>query len=256
MIIKNKNLNLQQISNSGQCFRWKEIGLDCFKVPINNKYVICTQIEPNVILVQEKDIPISDIYNYFDLGTDYQMIIEKIPIDDKYLQAAAAKFSGIRILKQDLWEMVASFVISQNNNISRIQKSIETLCGNTEKFPDPEKLKSIDISACKFGYRERYVAELANSWSGRDLEDFLNNTGYSRSKQHLMTYCGIGSKVADCICLFGLHHLEACPIDTWMKKIINKHYNGIKPEWMNSSYAGVYQQYVFEYERSLISKGV
>lgn len=104
----------------------------------------------------------------------------------------------------------------------------------------------MDLSDKGLGYRDKYIKAAC---------DFYSNWTWFEEKTpnrtNLLEIYGVGNKVADCICLFGLHQLDACPIDTWIKKIINARYNGIQPEWMKGKYAGIFQQYVFAYERSL-----
>ena len=262
MIIYNDNLDLTQIANSGQCFRWVRVNNKVWKFPIYDVWYKAwhNENDHSKIHISKADGTEADeelIYYYFDIDTNYQSIINEIPKDDLYLKQAADAFSGIRILRQDLWEMMVSFIISQNNNIPRIKKSIEKLCDkNGGVFPNLVEIYHMDLSDVGLGYREKYLKNtslcLWNPWQHPFLQHVLANS--DNPKEKLMNIKGIGDKVADCICLFGLHRLDSCPIDTWMKKIIETRYNGTKPEWMTSKYAGVYQQYVFAYERSLKGK--
>ena len=262
MIIYNDNLDLTQIANSGQCFRWVRVNNKVWKFPIYDIWYKAwhDEINHSKIHISNVDGREADevlVNHYFDLDTDYRSIINEIPEDDDYLKQAAEKYYGIRILRQDLWETMVSFIISQNNNIPRIKKNIEKLCDkNDGMFPNRFELYKMDLSDIGLGYREEYLKNaslcLWNRWQHLSLQCVLENS--DNLKEELMEIKGIGNKVADCICLFGLHRLDSCPIDTWMKKIIETRYNGIKPEWMSSKYAGVYQQYVFAYERSLKGK--
>ena len=264
MIIYNDNFNLEQIANSGQCFRWEEVNNKAWKFPIDNKWYLAWH--PNgdhrkIHIVKEDgtDIDEEAVNWYFDIQTDYHAIINSIPENDTYLKTAAEKYYGIRILKQDLWEMIVSFIISQNNNIPRIKKSIERLCDEMPHkrfptFPTPWDILDMDLSDKGLGYRDKYLEDAAYWYLLRfdNAKTALINS--DNPKSDLKEVKGIGNKVADCICLFGLHKLQACPIDTWMKKIINTRYGGVKPNWMKSEYAGVFQQYVFAYERSFVFK--
>lgn len=241
------NLNLTQIANSGQCFRWDKVDDNFYVIPYYNTWMSVYQNDNE--LVVETDASKAVVEHYFDLNTDYSAIIKEIPEDDIFLKEAAARFSGVRILRQDIWEVIVSFIISQNNNIPRIQKSIEKLCRPTDGvFPQQFQISDINLSECGLGYRQQYIENLVG-------KNYVPEPGssYEEALQFYQSFKGIGPKVANCICLFGLHYLEACPIDTWMKRIINNRYNGIKPDWMNSKYAGVYQQYAFCYERFLNS---
>lgn len=252
MIIYNDNLDLTQIANSGQCFRWVRVNNKVWKFPICDIWHIAWHDENNhskihIVKENRSEADSKLVNDYFDIETDYHSIIEEIPQDDLYLKNAAEKYSGIRILRQDLWETIISFIISQNNNIPRIKKSIEKICNEVSgKFPTFRELEEMDLSDKGLGYRDKYIKAACNFYSNWNwFEEKAPN------RTNLLEIYGVGNKVVDCICLFGLHQLDACPIDTWMKKIINIRYNGIQPEWMKGKYAGIFQQYVFAYERSL-----
>lgn len=252
MIIYNDNLDLTQIANSGQCFRWVRVNNKVWKFPICDIWHIAWHDENNhskihIVKENRSEADSKLVNDYFDIETDYHSIIEEIPQDDLYLKNAAEKYSGIRILRQDLWETIISFIISQNNNIPRIKKSIEKICNEVSgRFPTFRELEEMDLSDKGLGYRDKYIKAACNFYSNWNwFEEKAPN------RTNLLEIYGVGNKVVDCICLFGLHQLDACPIDTWMKKIINIRYNGIQPEWMKGKYAGIFQQYVFAYERSL-----
>lgn len=252
MIIHNDNLDLEQIANSGQCFRWLKLNDKEWKFPICDFWYRAWHDENNhsiIYIKKENGQEINEklVNDYFDINTDYRLIIEKLPQNDFYLKNAANNFSGIRILQQNLWEVIVSFIISQNNNIPRIKKSIEKLCSAVDgRFPMPNEILNMDLSDKGLGYRDKYITDSCDYYINR-----IQSMHTPISRENLLEIRGVGNKVADCICLFGLHNLEVCPIDTWMKKIINTRYGGVKPNWMKSEYAGVFQQYVFAYERSL-----
>lgn len=243
------NFNLHQIANSGQCFRWKWIDNGTnqyYKVPIYD-FDAKVMNEWNEVLV-DTQAPEYVVRRYFDMDTDYSQIISEIPEDDEFLKKAAYTFSGLRILIQPLFETIVSFIISQNNNIPKIKKSIEAVCEqNGGVFPGSAHMCKVNLNRCGLGYRQVYIEDLI------PLRCFIPEEGssYNQAMQFYQNFKGIGPKVANCICLYGLHYLEACPIDVWMKRTIDKRYYGKNPEWMNSKYAGVYQQYCFCYERYL-----
>ena len=245
----NINFNLNQIANSGQCFRWKYVDTGTnqyYEVPIYN-YPSKVFTENNKVLV-DTEAPEYLVHTYFDIDTDYAYIVSEILEDDVFLREAAHKFSGLRILIQPLWETIISFIISQNNNIPRIKKSIEAICNqNGGKFPALHAMYRVNLSKCGLGYRQTYIEDLLYHLYFVPKED----STYEESMKFYQKFKGVGPKVANCICLYGLHYLEACPIDTWMKKIIDRRYNGQIPDWVHSKYAGVYQQYCFCYERYL-----
>lgn len=256
-----KNFNIEHIAMSGQCFRWNKIAENTYSVIAFNEYCeisvdkngILSLPNPSLIDVLDKD--------YFDLSTDYSLIKAKADIEDTYLQDAIRQFGDIVILRQDLWETIISFIISQRKSIPAIKTCIENLCQKfgdeislgdktVYGFPSPMKIKIAtheELKACGVGYRDKYI-KAAAEW-------FINTPESEINLQSIRSIFGIGEKVQNCIGLFGLHDLSCCPIDVWMQRIIDERYGGIKPKWMESEYAGVYQQYVFMYERSLYRTG-
>jgi len=202
--------------------------------------------------------------DYFDLDTDYAEIIAGIDRKDVYLTAAAEYGKGIRILRQDLWEMLISFLISQNNNIWRIRNSVRTLCNQYgEKkiaangiiyfcFPTPETLADLSLealNACGLGYRSKYISQVADSvcHGSVDLSKF-QAMDYSTARKELLKLYGVGAKVADCICLFALHQTEAFPRDTHINKVIEKEYPNGFPFGQYGKNIGILQQYMFYYD--------
>lgn len=202
--------------------------------------------------------------NYFDMETNYAEIIASVDVNDSYLVSAVEYGKGIRILNQDLWEMIISFIVSQQNNIKRIRKCIGLLCekyGEKKEtvngmeyydFPTPKALACAsieDLYACNLGYRSRYIHETANSvWRGDvDLEQ-LQRMDYDTAKTELLKLCGIGVKVADCICLFALHKTDAFPKDTHINKVLASQYPNGFPFKRYANYSGILQQYIFYYD--------
>lgn len=201
---------------------------------------------------------------YFDLEGDYATCIEKINPKDSYLINAAAFGSGIRILRQDLWEMIVSFLISQQNNIVRIRKCIQNICecyGEKKvnaygeiyhAFPSAETLAGLEedaLKACNLGYRSKYVVRTARSVVSGEMDlEVVRQMSYKGAKEELLKLFGVGEKIADCICLFALHHLQAFPIDTHISQALEKHYKRGFPNRRYKGYQGVMQQYIFYYE--------
>lgn len=244
------HMNLNQIANSGQCFRWQQIDDNSYIIPAFGRELTISQDGDLFTLSCDESEGNSLWRNYFDLDTDYNEV-EKIIMEsnDDFLKAAYQFGSGIRILRQDLWEVIISFIISQNNNIPRIKKSIEKLCDEVGgKIPECHEILNMDLSNKGLGYRDKYLKDGASwwMWDGEYAEPRLRHA--KDPKKHLLEVKGIGNKVADCICLFGLHHLNSFPIDTHIKKIIDREYKGAMPEWIDSEYAGLFQQYIFYYE--------
>lgn len=243
------HMNLNQIANSGQCFRWQQINDNTYKIPAFGKELTISQDGNIFVLSCEEDEWNSLWRSYFDLETNYNEVENIIMnTNDDFLKAAYQFGSGIRILRQDLWEVIISFIISQNNNIPRIKKSIKKLCENNNgAFPLPWKLEKMDLSDIGLGYRDKYIKDVCSRFNSGEFFGAFFDINYKLDKKQLIETKGIGDKVADCICLFGLHHLEAFPIDTHIKKIIDREYNGEMPNWVGSKYAGLFQQYIFYY---------
>ncbi len=214
-------------------------------------------------------------YNYFDLSTDYKNIYESIiTLDSDFLTLAVNKAKGIRILKQDSVETAFSFIISQNNNIKRIQKSIEFLCaklgapinfnGKTYySFPTTESLAGASLEVYKdagLGYRDVYVKDFAKKlYLGYDYNS-LKELDTPSLTAELLKIRGIGKKVADCITFFGFNRSDSFPVDTWIEKIYKENLNGklkdrnkISKELVNAygDLSGYIQQYLFYYKRTL-----
>ena len=288
-----KNFNLRQIADSGQCFRMVPCDPNrsqtAYRVISSGHFLIVEQTGDEVTFHCPND-EFAFWEHYFDLKTDYDTYIQAIDPMDDYLSRAAAFGSGIRILNQDLWEMIITFIISQQKTIPAIRALVEalsekygtrykippTVSGYYYAFPSPEELNRAsldDLLALKLGYRAKYIKRTCEDVCSGKLDlDRLRGMDYADSMEALLSCYGIGVKVANCICLFGLHHIGAFPVDTWIKKILLREYapkshcTGHVPETRlcealieeNFSkyprFAGVLQQYIFFYEREFSSK--
>lgn len=265
MIIKNLNyFDLAQICDSGQCFRMKREADGHFSLIAGDRYLEIWQDGSQCRFDCDK----TDFENfwkkYFDLESDYKGYREKISERDKYLKEAADFGWGIRILRQDLWEMIVSFLISQQNNIVRIRRCIQNICetyGDAVMkpagdfyytFPKPEVLAELDeeaLKACNLGYRSKYVVRAAKAVVSGDISlEKILKMDYKKAREELMKFYGVGEKVADCICLFGLHQLDAFPVDTHIQQALNKYYPKGFPKCRYHGIRGVMQQYIFYYE--------
>lgn len=258
MIIKKLDyFNPGQIADSGQCFRWKEEENGHYSLIAFGKKLEIWEKEEGFAFSTDENEWYSIWSAYFDLETDYASLGKKIDqFGDAHLRDSFEKGSGIRILRQDLWEMIVSFIISQNNNIPRIRGSIEKLCekaglpaeGGGYRFPGPGEV-SREVFFDKsmgFGYRDQYLANIYEfAEKNPFFLDELRKMDYNNALGALLKIKGIGNKVANCICLFGLHHVEAFPIDTHVKQLMDKYY----PEGLDlkpyEGAAGIIQQYLF-----------
>ena len=271
MKIRQRDFDLCQIAESGQCFRMNPLNEDGTAYGITamgRRLEILQEGEEFTLSCGEEEFE-AVWREYFDFDTDYGAMKAKVDPTDQFMQESMAAGGGIRILRQDLWEVMVSFVISQNNNIVRIKRSIEALCERygerietpescalteeqgllTFSFPSPHVLAALkpqDLQGCGLGYRDRYVicAAQAVKEGALDLEA-LKRMEYGQAREALMGICGIGIKVAECICLFGLHHIEAFPIDTHVNRLLQDHYPDGFPFERYQGFAGVLQQYGF-----------
>ena len=167
-------------------------------------------------------------------------------------------------MRQDVWEMIITFILSQQNNIPRIKGLIRAVSGKYGQkiesadgrvynaFPSPERLSAAteeELRALKLGYRSRYICGTARMIAeGKVRPEELQNMEYKKAREELMKLPGIGGKVADCICLFALHHLDAFPVDTHIQKVLDARYGGRFPFEKYKGCAGVMQQYIFYYD--------
>lgn len=254
MIVTCKQLDLEQINQSGQCFRWTRDPDGTFRIPAYGRILRAHQLAPDRVELDCTELDWRAVWSdYFDMQTDYAAIMARIDEQDSYLRAAAAHGYGIRILYQPLWETIASFIVSQNNNILRIRLILSRLCGESKDFPAPRQIASMseaELRQIGLGYRAEYLLHAAEVFSTRGELARLSGMPYAGAWEYLMTLRGIGPKVADCICLFGLHHTEAFPVDTWVRRIEETHYNGHFPVEQYPGMQGIMQQWMFAYERS------
>lgn len=279
--LKNKNsFELKDIFECGQCFRWNRQKDESYTGVFGNN-VINVRKEENQIIFQgicEKDIR-KTIENYFDLNRDYEKIKQKLAQIDNHMKTSTEYGKGIRILNQDLWETIISFIISANNNIPRIKGIIEKLAkkyGNKIEyqkqeyytFPTPEQLKDVTIEEYRklgLGFRDIRLYETTQMVLKKevDLEKIKTNPNTQEVREELLKLSGVGPKVADCILLFSdLKRLEVFPIDVWVRRVMNDLY--IKQEDENKvskkqietiarekfgNLAGLAQQYLFYWRR-------
>ena len=259
-----ENFSIAQICDSGECFRMTPIGETTYSVIASGRYLEVEQHGMVCVFSCDEEELEEFWKGYFDLDIDYMSYIEKINPNDTYLVNAAEYGSGIRILRQDLWEMIVSFLISQQNNIVRIRRCIQNICEQYGEqrvnfrgeayytFPTPEVLAGLTEDAlkeCNLGYRSKYVVRTARSVVAGEVDlAAIEKMPYKEAKEELLKLFGIGEKVADCICLFGLHHLQAFPIDTHIRQALDAHYKRGFPRRRYKGYEGVLQQYIFYWE--------
>ena len=253
-VIKLNDLNLKQIADSGQIFRMNEEKEGIYRIWFRNYTTLVEENNGEFTFHCSEEEFKTVWYDYFDLETDYSAIKALVDENDEYLKNAIENGYGIRILRQDLWEMIISFMVSQNNNIPRIKNSIAKLCALTKdgSFPSAEVLSKVSVEELHsygLGYRDEYLHRMAvKTAKGEFIPESLTGFPYEEAKKLLMAEHGIGKKVADCICVFGLHQLDAFPIDTHVKQILAAHYVDGFPFERYKGYAAVMQQYMFYYD--------
>ncbi len=255
----------------GQCFRFDPVADPTHAYEVEGvaygKYVRFAEDGDGKLYVYSSEEDFHNIWiSYLSLDCDYDAINEKIfsALFDKdllHIKRAAEASKGIRILRQEPWEALCSFIVSQNNNIPRIKKIIAAMCERYgEKieggyaFPTPEVLFEAGEDAIfdlRTGFRAKYIYDAAKKVSTGELllSDVMNAPTYEDAERLLLSVKGVGPKVAACALLFGFGRLCAFPIDVWIKKVIEKRFeNGLDPK-VFGEFAGVAQQYLFYFER-------
>ncbi len=251
--------NIKQTLDCGQAFRWKDNGDESYSGIAYGKFLHLAQHGNTVTFYNTSVDEFNTLWcKYFDLDRDYRSIINSLN-KNEMLKTAAHYGSGIRILRQEPWEALCSFIISQNNNIPRIKGIVERLCENFgEKidggytFPSAEKtaeLSLADLSVLRSGFRAKYILDAAKKVADGELNlEKISNMPIIQAREQLQKIYGVGAKVADCTMLYGMGKLEAFPKDVWIKRAIQVLFNGCLPE-AESDFAGIIQQYIFYYAR-------
>ena len=261
LILKNiECFNIALSLDCGQAFRWRNIGENLWCGVVKNKYLKIEQKENNIIFYDTTENDFNLIWKeYFDLERDYKLILNGY--DDKNLVLACNEYNGIRILKQDEWEAICSFIISANNNIPRIKGIIERFCenfgesvGDSFSFPLPEKIAELEVSdldVIRAGFRAKYIIDAAKKISTKEVDiEKIKKMNFEDAKQELLKIKGVGEKVAQCALLYGFGRLEAFPQDVWVKRIVSELYPTGLPECIKGT-EGIAQQYLFHWRRNL-----
>ena len=252
------------IAASGQCFRMRETAAGWSLIAGGRYLEIRPGDTPDAFVFSCTRAEFDAFWRaYFDLDTDYAPFRARCLKRDAYLQAACRYGAGLRILRQDPWEMLVSFIISQRKSIPAIRRAVEELCracgvsldpGQAERraFPTPAALVCAGpdrLAECGLGYRAGYVYDAACRVHSGELDlAALADRPTDQLREALMEVRGVGIKVAQCVALFGYHRLEALPVDVWVDRILKQHYPGGFPR-RYAPCAGVLQQYLFYYAR-------
>ena len=254
-------LDLRNTLLCGQAFRWKETEKGSFTGTVKGHTLCISQSDNEIIFRNTDEKTFFELWvPYFDLERDYRAITDGFR-SDKYISSALDEFYGIRILHQEPWETLCSFIISQNNNIPRICGIIERLCesfgtatGNGDySFPDAEKMSRLsenDLSVLRAGFRNKYLLDAAHKVASGEISlDAIYNMPIEDARAELMKIKGVGPKVAECTLLYGFGRLNAFPVDVWVKRIMAEMYSdGLPP--CTKNYEGIAQQYLFHWRRN------
>ena len=248
----------------GQCFRWNPDGSGGYTGAASGRAARVFALG-GTARVECEEADIGFWRDYLDMGTDYDAARESV-MRGEYLTDCARTGEGIRILRQDKWEALCSFIISQCNNIPRIKSIVEKLCelfgepfetpwGRRYAFPPAERvalLEEPELAPLHAGYRAPYIINAARAVASGDMDlDAAAGMDADAARAYLKTLSGVGDKVANCAVLFGLHRLDAFPIDVWIKRALREHMPPDFDPKTLGEYAGLAQQYMFFAERAV-----
>ncbi len=277
IIEDSEDFDIEDILECGQCFHFWKLKEREYELVAFGRYLHIRQDDSKIIMYDTKLEEYEEIWNkYFDFDTDYGAIKKNIiTADDRLITAVNAK-PGIRILKQDFFETLISFIISQNKQIPHIKQIVNTISDRygdvihvsgdklVHVFPTVEQLYEVPVDAlreCKVGFRAPYIRDAVEKvYTGEICEDELRNMSPDKAREKLMTIRGVGEKVANCVLLYGLSMANSFPVDVWMKRIMEDMYfhEDTKKDVIErfaydifGEYAGYAQQYLFYYGREL-----
>lgn len=255
--------DLQKITDSGQCFRVTLLPENTYRFITGKQVLYIQKTSEETYRVSCDETAWAHIWGpYFDLGRNYQEIRSAIPAEDTFLDQAAQAGAGIRILRQDPWEMLLTFIISQRKSIPAIRSVVETLSARygtviqtpfetLHAFPTAQQLKDVspeDYIDCKAGYRAPYLCDAVNQVLSGSLNlEKMTTLPDAELISALEGVKGVGVKVANCVALFAYGRTACAPVDTWIQKVIRQEYQGQSPFARYGGTAGIMQQYFFYY---------
>ena len=263
--------NLKCTLECGQCFRWKKIDGEYYVGVIKDRAIKVKQVDNTLCIISNNMDNLEEIVkNYFNLDLDYSSIEKRIALVDDNIKKAVTNTTGLRFLKQDFFETLISYIISANNNIPRISKSVNEISKRYGKkveldgqkyylFPTPEELKDVtkeEYRECGVGFRDKYIYNTVAKINNKEINlEEMYKMDTNSLKKELLSLMGVGPKVADCILLFACSRTEVFPIDTWVEKIMTKLYFDNKEatkkqiqEYATNNFkndAGIIQQHLF-----------
>lgn len=260
-----RHFSLSEIVESGQCFRWERTGPDRYRGVAHGRVLTVSQKGADTLVLHDTgEEEFHRLWRgYFDLGRDYGEVKGLLSSDP--VMARAIGFSpGMRVLRQDPWETLCSFILSANNNIARIKGIVGRLCallgdpledgpgGGPYTFPPPERLAGLTSDALaplRCGYRARYLLDAARMVASGELAlEPLGAIPVEEARARLRRVSGVGPKVAECVLLYGFARAECVPVDVWIGRALSRYYPGGMPPEI-APVAGLAQQYLFHYMR-------
>ena len=271
-----EHFEVKDIFECGQCFRWTVEEDGSYTTIAFGRVLNVKREEKKIIFSNTNMEDFKNIWHdYFDLDRDYGQVIEKLK-EDETIKVATEFGKGIRILRQDEWEILISFILSANNRIPMIRKSIGLLSEQYGEFieeyrgikyysfPTPQSLSGLtveDLSGCKTGFRAKYILAAAEMVNNKEIDIYkLKELETDEARKELMKFAGVGPKVSDCIMLFSMGKQDAFPIDVWVKRVMEHFYLEEDTKLKDiqayahekfGSLAGFAQQYLFYYAREL-----
>jgi len=256
-----KNFDLAQTLDCGQCFRWEGAGGEYTGIAHGRRLRLLLKGDCLTLI----DTSLEDFEyiwkDYFDLDRDYSQIL-KLYSSDPHLAKATAFSPGLRVMRQEPWETLVSFILSQNSNIPRIKNMVAALCKQYGQalpcggytFPTAKNLAKLTpeaLAPVKTGYRAPYIIDAARQVAtGRIDLAALKPRPSDEIQKALIQIHGVGPKVAECVLLYGFSKVERYPVDVWIKRVMADMYPDGFPEILIST-AGIAQQYLFHYVRNL-----
>ena len=253
-------LDLQKTLFCGQCFHWRQINTNTYRGTVNGTLYTAVQTAPlQVRFEAEDESDLAPVIALFDGYRDYAPLTQKF-CQNPLLARAVEQGTGLRLMNIGPWEAMCSFILSQNNNVSRITGLVQNLCklygdplsDDFYTFPSPQKLANLtaeDLAPLKAGFRAKYLIDAAKKVSSGVVDlSSLHKHRDAFVRKKLMQINGIGPKVADCILLFGYGRVRTVPMDVWMKRVLQTGFGGKWPR-CTAGAEGLAQQFLFDFAR-------
>jgi len=264
-----KDFSLEKTLGCGQFFRYERKEDGSYLLSLRDRLFSVRQEGSKLFF---SGVPKEFVIRLFRLDEDYQKIIKSISKDEFIRKTIKTNF-GMRLMRQDPWECLISYICSANNNIPRIKKNLEMISRSFGKriaheahkgfsFPNPGELSNYDkIRGCGVGFRSRFIHETNQTIEEGRLNS-LKDRSYEEAREELIKLKGVGDKIADCVCMFSLEKLEAFPVDVWMRRVMLENYfKGEDPKKISNNrirefgreyfgrYCGYANQFLFYYRR-------